>query len=1552
MTDITDLTQPETLRITDVSFLDETIDQAVLTPSVQALAGGIAKKVFGPDSENIETEEDLKAANELGADMYKEDKMSEVQEAVYKGATQGRLTPEQAFVLTSSLYDEPVEDGLYARYAQQIVAEQQAREPKSFYDTQAASALSETNESFVRKQLIAEEFFRSVSDKANGETKGHGLYDFLPLANMVQSIMYEKREGSTSWLPQSIKAENYEELQDLLYNPARSPEEVKAFLQERYNSLKSDGLSDEQINHYFKELIDPSLGTARLSMIGDVSSFGLSGLGVRLAAKKAGTQVLKQLGEGEVAKRLAKKAAVEAGVKQAGIETVGQVVPFGDVVATKVVKALKTPSNLTDPANIKLSIGSTNAAAESLTNDLKALKVGAATENSVPTLIQNIVDSQGLPVATAGQPVAHKAELLSELGLQEMERQLVYQIGLHSNNLAGLGKEAVDKYIRSLDISLKGVPQSVFADLTGWGRAEEASGDIILTARKGTGLTSGDGFVSLEGAEKLAKAINKTQKGASLHPKAYPVQVGDKFYVDIEIPLHRSTGSIFAEYANESGKGLRQQSGRFALAQNVATLPGLSHDVRLMNSVVFQDVEAMQGLLDSLSKNVKHLDKASRELLNEAMQESIQSRRWFTPEELDEVGFTDNMIKAYGARRIVNDVAYILDNVGLRNQLKASGYKKINGLIARRVKPSTIPEGDLTYAVLNGEVVGDLELFTKREAVEYIEKNNFVVIKNLYDQDISSADYLLVHGDQIIEEELPTFILNYVAGGRRWYSNELTYVKQLDMTKHNAIKGIRTLFGDADASKTTRFVEDLEDLRQRLIKNTLTDEYLQAKNPVLLPFSSVDEFRQYLKDARISLIPSARLEAVKNNVPLASFDEAIKAGAKNAIDTETLKDINGLSQYYLQKHTDRALQRHRSDRKLFDLLGNDSQMVDYKEEMNLLRQHIEASGGMQAYTKMYAERFLSTYKHVLNTDSYRTPYDALMYGTLHPAKGAYKADVEAAQAMRENYFAIRNIPSELDKKIGSMVYDFVSSVEDVLGFSKRDYKNATSYSKSFEFLKKHNPLTHLRALTFHTFMGMLSPVQLIRQFGQVINSVALASPSAAPRALAYFMPAVSQLMSGNLTTIKAMSKAVASANPEVFKAGDFEAVMEALPFLPIYGHGLQGGFNVDNFANMGKWSRLSAAPMIAGETGARLMNNLLALTEAGINSERRWGNLSKLEQAEIINRANNLYLNMNRTGLSRAQHDVLGRTVLQLSSFNLRCLDALLDPEHTKGAKARLALLLFGLTGVQGVLGTKAASWVYQAVYDGEDTEEPDDTIMEVILNGAGNMLMTELTGRDYDWFGMAGPELLDYLIDLPEVLQAKVPAITTVSKLYNSISTALQAAGYMVSGEDLTNEDYNAIIGSLVTQRDLPSGINRYYLGKRIMEEGILQDSKGNLVAKDLDTLDAVLYTLGFDLKAQSSDYLIKTLIRAGNQDRAEITKDLTNMTKSYILRGDYSGAARMIHLYLRDLPASERYAIKKEVLQNARRVNETTSEQLERTLIRSRYRNAPAEAALRHNQ
>ena len=74
--------------------------------------------------------------------------------------------------------------------------------------------------------------------------------------------------------------------------------------------------------------------------------------------------------------------------------------------------------------------------------------------------------------------------------------------------------------------------------------------------------------------------------------------------------------------------------------------------------------------------------------------------------------------------------------------------------------------------------------------------------------------------------------------------------------------------------------------------------------------------------------------------------------------------------------------------------------------------------------------------------------------------------------------------------------------------------------------------------------------------------------------------------------------------------------------------------------------------------------------------------------------------------------------------------------------------------------------------------------------------------------------------------------------------------------------------------------------------------------------------------------------------------------MTKSYILRGDYSGAARMIHLYLRDLPASERYAIKKEVLQNARRVNETTSEQLERTLIRSRYRNAPAEAALRHNQ
>lgn len=1523
--DVVDLTQTPPVDLTVNTKQDIPLDD-----NDRERTGRLTGLAFGTEVPTPATVSEKEDANNLAEDLYNQERQDVTLAAIHEGVTQGSLSAQGGLNLYAGRmgvpYSNPSEynKGLVSYLASQAIDQYLAEKNQLTSEQKKFIAESaDYNENVLIKRMLLEQ----IAHKYDTVPSKLSVSDFIPFAETYSANVNRKGLGSKSILQTGIDADNFRALQEAILSPSVSPEAFTSTV-----SKYLDGIEDPvQRSEAARRLLDPQTAEGSWGLLFDASSlaFGVSKV---LGAASKGAVVASRAGESVI------KGAVSSGSKALARETVDAVVPFGGEIVDGVGRAVKprvaVKNMSTSPASMLKASGAENTAVQSVVKDLKSLKTGSTVDNELPVIMRQSTDSISMPTVEAMPSLSHKASLLNEQGLQEFERLLALSLKAHTGKIARLSKEAQDGYIEALKTDILNSTRTQYAqrfnDLLMWDRFSEDSDNLVLKTRMGTGLTGSEGFMSKEAAIKLRNGLREVEGLGDAIVDAKVSKIGDKYYVDTSLNLRVNEGVMGVDYVQSPVKGRirEQQSAAPTWIQGVFTLPFKSHFTRVLTGLKAQSDEAVDAVLSKfIDKHVK-LNKKELTALDELSATSREKRKFFTPEELKDAGYGNKVIEAYGARRVLNDLDYMLENANLRERMTAAGYKRYNGVIGKLSKLSTLEDDvTLSFTYLD-DIEGDSVLLSGREAKDKI-KEGYIAVRPLAQEGV---DFYLVQGSNLIEERLPFTVLNYVPGGRAWYSDDLTYIKQLRTNETGKlIKGVNTLLADMDASKATRFAEDLEDLRTRYIAGRLTDEYVQAKNPVLLPFSSVNELVEYFKDNNINLLPSARIEAVKDGKPLASYASGVGEGFFKEVEEGHLQDVSFLSGYHLQAHALKLQAKHRYDKQLVNLLGEDLDRVSFKEEMKRLQSAIVSAGETDMYTKMYADEFYNQYKDVLYNGDHLSPIDALLYGQFKPETGALRDKVVSGKNMQLNYRAVLHTPTDFDKAVDDIISKTFTSI------TKESFESSKNVSNLYEGLKKLKPLSKFRQYTYHFLMGCFSTPQFVRQFSQVLNSAALASPTALPKAIKLFLPSLGIIATGaDPSNIKVAARNLAVIDPSI-KVNDAEAIFEALHQLP-WAQGLQGGMNIDK-VGLTKLGRLSAGFALAGEQGARVFNNLLALSEAGINSSRRWGDLTEVQKAEVLNRANNLYLNMNSTGLSRVQASGIGATMVQMLTFNLRFIDMLLDPEITKGAKARLAATLFVTTGLNGMLSPVGLGGLGYMTYNTlvDEPSEDSDLVYKSVMNGVLNVFLNETTGKDYDWFKGNGVQILETLYTADSIRDFKVPMFTVANKSYNAVADVFRALNWYAQDE-ISPDEFKDMLSTVAIEGNLPSGVNRLLRAYHIYQYGELINSKGGLTDTERTKIDALMYLAGFDNRTTTNNFIAKRALQDSYEARREAIKELKPLCLEAARRGNWKLISHYISLYTKDLTVEDRVAIMNTVYKDIGTATQTDRDKIALQVMRSR--------------
>jgi hypothetical protein len=351
-----------------------------------------------------------------------------------------------------------------------------------------------------------------------------------------------------------------------------------------------------------------------------------------------------------------------------------------------------------------------------------------------------------------------------------------------------------------------------------------------------------------------------------------------------------------------------------------------------------------------------------------------------------------------------------------------------------------------------------------------------------------------------------------------------------------------------------------------------------------------------------------------------------------------------------------------------------------------------------------------------------------------------------------------------------------------------------------------------------------------------------------------------------------------------------------------------------------------------GEATSRVFNSLLALSEAGIGANKRWGSLTESDKAAILGRANNLYLNMGAQGLSRLQTSEVGSTILQLMSFNLRFLETLIsDPEISKGAKARLGLSLLLTTGLQGTLSTAGLGALSYGAYSLINQEDEEDLkVLKYVQEGVANVALQSITGRDFNFFPGAAVQIFNVLESVEGIKDLNVPVISTGARMLDGIVDAVRVMGYK---DTISTESFRKQLERLLRSGAAGSSAARLSRAYHIWNTGTLLNSKGLLVAKDLDKLDSVLYALGFDRLEDIYAHRLKLMrMNASQRQKALVEQIGPDMLEMYRI-GNYEDAYNIFQYYTADLSDEEKSLVYAGCTQYLKgKLGETQLEQMQR--------------------
>lgn len=947
------------------------------------------------------------------------------------------------------------------------------------------------------------------------------------------------------------------------------------------------------------------------------------------------------------------------------------------------------------------------------------------------------------------------------------------------------------------------------------------------------------GFSSMEDAKNFAKNLNITSDDFLNYMPVNNVKRivprADGYFIQLERGYKTENGNLLnlgdlvsSKIKSEFAKGLRSEYSGNPVLQKISGNNAIPHYIRTLNNAY----QAAEGrtlyLLQGYLKNIK---AGSGPVFDTLMDLTRSKKAWIKSDYLLSRGVPEKTVKAYETMRIVEDASRMLDGQTILKDLEELGMRNVksNGV---RVGLGKVAENynakNVNLLVGYDEASGK---FTTRSVKNSDELKKGVTVYKMQ-RSIDGSQYIAIN-NSTLSETMPTWsntFLSYVPG-RKTFSQGSGFIKQVKIARgkdgEKFIEDVATIFSHPNQESVKQITDTMEQARQIAIKvNQKEIDMSQAErlfqalpNRDKLKYESFDSFYGICgKDNLISLDQDATLRYIPDGGKLPDFIDGLSVQDHNRAGISLLDFSN--SEHVIEK----TMRKDANVLNPFTL--SDAPRVSIDEELGLEVKRILNNSTITEYTRLFADDFADTFRDYIGKQD---PKMALMDESL-----LKKVKDKKVRAMMENaqhtFARMKAQPTDFDnwmEGVSTRIADWFAP-----GWKSPEGSNRLALYKA---LTKASPTKMLRAYGFHYNLGMWNPRQFYAQAAASINAAEM-SPKAAAQITPMLGPILGYMKSGDKSLAARIAKSFG------VKQSYLDELVDGAKRLDIWSKGSFGG--AYDIAERGSslWNGMTSTWFYdSGEHMNRLYTGLLAVQEQ-LNKGVSVAKMSDEALLQVINRQQNLYLNMSRAGSSELQRGLAG-VFTQFRGYQMRALELMFDKTMTAAEKSRFLLTTAILGGTKGVVGRKGAAMIHSYL---EDNIDIPDYVSQAVYNGALDQYAVE-NGNNVsvgEFFNVSWGDLVDMAVE------TNPPSYSAVGKTVGGLATIFNGISrYGRSGESTPSAYISAlnVMSDLARKGQLPGGFKNAVLGLWAYHTGERLNNQGMLVDKDLDAIDSAMIALGF---------------------------------------------------------------------------------------------------------
>lgn len=1095
--------------------------------------------------------------------------------------------------------------------------------------------------------------------------------------------------------------------------------------------------------------------------------------------------------------------------------------------------------------------------------------IEAVKDNDTATVVDEYVlpnalkPFQGAPSTSYSKKVeAEVADVLADREAMEI---------IEKTRAAGVMDDAelfVNKELFKEDFkAFYGKEMDDLADISAIDIVRGPSGEYLTAVDIGTGI---DGSKAMDEAAAIFKA-----KKLGLPDGSYTVvnSGGEGYFIRYMQPLKDQAFTPIAGTVDDfKAKGFT----RMFAGGGVATSKRFQERV---TEAARKEATLRAKLDDKYGKSIRALKGSDEDDLVNLYIKGQQGNEgkgiWFSKDQLDDKGVSEATQKAYFDLKHISDAEYIIQNDKLVRTLTREGNKLYNNnIVGKQIDLADITEDIYDTMKIKGLDTSNMSFEDFKELV----KNKVIVKGRNIDTLGEDFNYAVFSPNEFSEGPLPRFLLPYQSGGMREYTFGNLFVQNG-----------RTFYGNKNIyngpAKTLRAGTNRKALQQYVDEgNRAIRIYRAAQEDGDIALAARRIARAQFKHFKVETWEDLE-NLMKGTIDPSHELQLIEDGGKYVYNNN-LKSIDqaGVSSTDALYELARARDRYYNERgALLDSLnGEHAPIKSLYEIYDKTLAKAARTNTIGEAEQWMAKEFDRNFGQFVDTrywdNTGKTSLDVLRDAPLmkiDEAPEGMRDGIRAAMRFRDRYNIFSMAETPADKYISHALTWTARGLSN-LGENVGIPRDAKVWQK----LANTRPDKLMTGVGFHFAMGLYNTAQFMKQTLGVLTKPMIHPVHGSHALLASPFVRLAYAFKDSKAFLRESSN-----------------VLNRLVGI--------SRKDLDKFLEYCDWySSLRAQDLRPGMTrehadflrSHKLVKSSLMFANAGNQIDYFVSDLTaflskpKASFQEIAQHADDLYINMNRYDISKAQASA--GVLQQWLTYPARMTEAVLNKRLTKAERSRLVVGQLALWGVGGTLGAEAGINAYKWMR--ENTDLPEE-----VINDMTNGLLTNLA-RIHGYDLQEGLGLLD-IVDTyfnifnseKGLLELNMPALKSGSQLASIFNAVKEVIAPTTGVLNL-----NTWLINRASDRTAPASVRNAanaYLG---INEGVMYNSNRQHIKDNVNTTDVVMRLIGFKEINEEKEHIDKFVLRDYREDIRDTAKQLKpymDQLVDYRAVGKYEDSAAM---------------------------------------------------------